>query len=125
MILNRSKPEERKGKILFINASQEFEKHPEVRRLNRLGEEHIRRIVEAYRRFEDVDGFARAVPLSEIKEKDYNLNITLYVFPREEEEEIELAKELEELHEIELREKEAIERALGYVRGILEVMRGG
>ena len=125
MILNRNKPEERKGKILFINASQELEKHPEVRRLNRLGEEHIRKIVEAYRRFEDVDGFARVVPLSEIKEKDYNLNVTLYVFPREEEEEIDLAKELEELHEIELREKEAIERALGYVRGILEVMGSG
>ncbi|RLG60471.1 SAM-dependent DNA methyltransferase [Candidatus Geothermarchaeota archaeon] len=125
MVLNRNKPEERRGKILFINASEEFEKHPEIRRLNRLGEEHIRKIVEAYRRFENVEGFARVVPLSEIREKDYNLNVTLYVFPREEEEEIDLAKELEELREIELREKEAIERALGYVREILEVMRSG
>lgn len=125
MVLNRDKPEERKNKILFINASQEFEKHPEIKRLNRLGEEHIRKIVEAYRRFEDVDGFARVVPLSEIREKDYNLNVTLYVFPREEEEEIDLAKELEELQEIELRERGAMERALGYVREILEVMGSG
>ncbi|RLG39977.1 MAG: SAM-dependent DNA methyltransferase, partial [Thermoproteota archaeon] len=125
MVLNRNKPEERKGKILFINASQEFEKHPEIRKLNRLGEEHIRKIVEAYRRFEDIDGFARVVPLSEIREKDYDLNVTLYVSLRKEEEEIDLAKELEELHEIELREKEAIEEALGYVREILEVMRSG
>ena len=125
MVLNRDKPEERRGKILFINASQEFERHPEIRRLNRLGEEHIRKIVDAYRRFEDVDGFARVVPLSEVRERDYNLNVTLYVFPRVEEEEIDLAKELEELQEIERREMEAVERALGYVREILEAMKGG
>jgi len=65
------------------------------------------------------------VPLSEVRERDYNLNVTLYVFPRVEEEEIDLAKELEELHEIERREKEAVERALGYVKEILEVMKGG
>ena len=125
MVLNRDKPEGRRGKILFINASQEFERHPEIRRLNRLGEEHIRKIVDAYRRFEDVDGFARVVPLSEVRERDYNLNVTLYVFPRVEEEEIDLAKELEELQEIERREKEAVERALGYVRERLEAMKGG
>ncbi len=38
VFLNKNKPEERKGKILFINASSEFEQHPEVRKLNRLDE---------------------------------------------------------------------------------------
>lgn len=49
MILNKNKPEERKGKILFINASLEFEKHPEVRRLNRLGRRILIRLLMSMR----------------------------------------------------------------------------
>jgi type I restriction enzyme M protein len=123
MILNRNKPRERRGKVLFINASEEYERHQEIRRLNRLGEGDIRRIVDAYKRFEDIDGFARVVPLREIREEDYNLNVSLYVFQMEEAEEIDLAKELEEFQEVERREAEAIERALRYIEEILEVMR--
>ncbi len=122
MILNRNKPEERKNKVLFINASQEYEKHPEIRRLNILGEKNIERIVDVYKNFKDVEGFAKVVPIEEIKEKDYNLNVTLYAFPVEEIEEIDLAEELKEFQEIEQREKEAIERAVRYVREILEVI---
>ena len=36
IIFNLHKPAERKGKVLFINASKEAEQHPEVRKLNRL-----------------------------------------------------------------------------------------
>ena len=125
MILNRSKSEKRRGKILFINASQEYERHPEIRRLNRLGEKHIERIVEAYRRFENVEGFARVVSLNEIKEKDYSLNVSLYIYPVEEEEQIDLAKELEEFQEIERREREVVENAIRYVREIIEVINSG
>ncbi|AEA47900.1 class I SAM-dependent DNA methyltransferase [Archaeoglobus veneficus] len=101
LIFNKQKPEERKSKVLFINASNEYEKHPEVRKLNRLGDEHIEKIVNAYREFKDVEGFCRVVSLDEIKENDYNLNVTLYVFPKEEVEEIDVAREWEELKAIE------------------------
>ncbi len=97
MVLNRNKPAPRKGKILFINASQEYEKHPDVRKLNRLGEKHIEKIVNAYKKFEELDGFSRIVEIEEIKENDHNLNVTLYVFPEEEVEEIDLAQEWKEL----------------------------
>ncbi len=100
MIFNRAKPEERKGKVLFINASREYEQHPEVRKLNRLGEKHIEKIVEAYRKFKEIEGFSRVVGIEEIKENDYNLNVTLYVFPMEEEEEIDVRAEWEELRKI-------------------------
>ena len=122
MILDRNKPEERRNKIIFINASQEYERHPEIRRLNRLGKRHISRIVEAYREFRDIEGFSRVVSLEEIKEKDYNLNVSLYVYPVEEEEQIDLAEELKEFQEIEKKEKEMVERAIRYVREIMEVM---
>jgi len=39
--------------------------------------------------------------IDEIKENDFNLNVTLYVFPKEEVEEIDVAKEWEELRAIE------------------------
>lgn len=101
LILNKSKPEQRKNKVLFINASQDYEQHPDVRKLNRLGEKHIEKLVDAYNKFEDAEGFSRAVDLKEIKENDYNLNVTLYVFPIEEVEEIDVDKEWRELKSIE------------------------
>jgi len=101
IIFNKNKPEERKNKVLFINASQEYEQHPEVRKLNRLGDEHIEKIAEAYQEFREIEGFSRIVSPDEIKENDFNLNVTLYVFPIEEVEEIDVGREWEELRKIE------------------------
>ena len=120
LIIDKNKPEERRGKILFINASQEFEGHPEVRRLNIIAEKNLKRIVDAYRQFGDIEGFARVVPIEEIRENDYNLNVTLYVYPEEEEEEIDLATELAEFQRIEAEEKEAVTKAISYVKEVLE-----
>jgi type I restriction enzyme M protein len=116
IILNKNKPKERKEKILFINASKEYEQHPEVRKLNRLGKEHINKIVNAYREFKDIEGFSKPIEIERIKENEYNLNVTLYVFPEEEAEEIDVAKEWKELARIE-RELEEVNRKLeGYLR---------
>ncbi len=115
IILNKNKPAERKDKALFINASQEFEQHPEVRKLNRLGDEHIKKIVQAYKEFTDRDGFSRAVSLEEIKENDYNLNVTLYVFPEEETEVIDTAQEWEALRKIEDELAEVERKIEGYL----------
>jgi len=97
IILNKNKLEERKEKVLFINASKEYQQHPEVRKLNRLGDEHIEKIVEAYREFKDTDGFSRIVSFKKIEENDYNLNVTLYVFPEEQVEKIDIFKEWQKL----------------------------
>ena len=101
LVFSKNKSEKRKGKILFINASREYEQHPEVRKLNRLGDEHIEKIAKAYKDFSETDGFSRAVGIDEIKENDFNLNVTLYVFPEEETEEIDVAEEWKELRRIE------------------------
>ena len=114
--INKQKPEERKGKILFINASNEFEKHPEVRKLNRLGEKHIEKIVKAYKEFKDGDEFSRVISLDEIRENNYNLNVTLYVFPQEEVEEIDVAKEWSELKRIEEEIAKIEEKIEGYLK---------
>jgi len=51
VIFNKNKPEERKKKFLFINASQEYEQHSDVRKLNKLGDKNIEKIVGVYRDF--------------------------------------------------------------------------
>jgi type I restriction enzyme M protein len=71
-----SKPLAGRGKVLFINADQDYR---EGRAQNYLEPEHIEKIVSAYRAFEDVPGFARLVTRDELAENDDNLNIRRYV----------------------------------------------
>lgn len=97
IILNKNKEQKRQGKIFFINASNEFEKHPEVRKLNKLSDDNIKKIVSAYKEYRNEEGFSRAVEKKEIEENEYNLNVTLYVYPEEEIEEIDVMQEWKEL----------------------------
>lgn len=71
-----SKPRDRAGKVLFINADRDYR---EGRAQNYLEPEHIEKIVSAYHAFEDVPGFVRRVSRSELAENDDNLNIRRYV----------------------------------------------
>ncbi len=118
IIFNKQKSEERRRKIIFINASQEYEKHPDVRKLNILSEKNIERIVNAYRNFKDDDGFARVVEIQEIRDNDYNLNVTLYAFPEIEEEEIDVEKEWEEIRKIDEEMREINSRIEKYLEVI-------
>ncbi|MEM0098464.1 MAG: N-6 DNA methylase, partial [Thermoplasmata archaeon] len=120
ILFNKVKPSERKGKVLFINASQEYKKHPEVRKLNSLSDENIRRIVEAYKNFRDVEDFAKVVSLDEVRANSYNLNVTLYVVPAEKGEEIDIFKEFEELKALEVEKDEIIAKLEEYIQKIKE-----
>ncbi|RLE00471.1 MAG: SAM-dependent DNA methyltransferase, partial [Candidatus Aminicenantes bacterium] len=63
------------------------------------------------------DGFSRVVEIEKIKkENDYNLNVTLYVFPEEEVEEIDVAEEWEEVLEIDEEIKKVTEKLEGYLK---------
>jgi len=84
--------------ILFIDASQHFEK---VKNRNVLKDADVARVVEAYRTREEQDRFARPVPLAEIAANDFNLNIPRYVDTSEPEEEIDLEAVAAELEAIE------------------------
>lgn len=71
-----SKPGERKGKVLFINADRDYR---EGRAQNYLEPEHVEKIVSAYRTFGDVPAFARVVSREELAENSDTLNIRRYV----------------------------------------------
>ncbi|NOQ64359.1 MAG: N-6 DNA methylase [Methyloprofundus sp.] len=62
--------------VLFVNADREYK---EGKAQNFLRAEDIDKIVHAYRKGEDIPGYARCVPKSEIAAEDYNCNIRRYV----------------------------------------------
>lgn len=104
LVFNKYKDKERRNKVLFINASEEYDKHPSVRKLNILPKQSIKKIAEHYHEFKESEHFTRIVDLEEIKKNDFNLNVSLYVAPKVEEEEIDLREELKVIQE--LRQKE-------------------
>jgi type I restriction enzyme M protein len=120
MIFNKNKPAERRNKNLFINASNEFIPHPSVRRLNSLSKGNIKKIVGIYQKFVKEAGFSRVVDKREVAENDYNLNVTLYVMPTEEREEINVAKEFSELRRIEEKREKLNEKLKEILQRIVE-----
>ena len=84
--------------ILFIDASQHYEK---VKTQNVLLEEHLDKIINTYRAYchseqseesqANINKYSYVATLNEVKENDYNLNIPRYVDTFEEEEPIDLA----------------------------------
>ena len=75
---NPNKPADRRGRVLFINADAEFHAG---RAQNYLRPEHVEKVVSTFDRYQDIPGYARAVPLAEIsgEANDFNLNIRRYV----------------------------------------------
>ncbi len=125
IIFNQHKPTERKGKVLFINASKEAEQHPEVRKLNRLGNANIKKIADAYRNFNEEKGFSRVVPFEEIeKQNDSNLNVTLYVMQEDENEGINIAQEYTELKELEKQRQEVANKLEQYILELTRAIGG-
>lgn len=82
LICRTSKPHDHKGQILFINAVNEVERKNAQ---SYLEEGHIRKIAQAFEKYETVEGFARKVNIEDVEHNDYSLNISLYVKPKSEE----------------------------------------
>ena len=80
--------------VLFINASEHYEKG---KRQNRLLPEHIDKIVSTYQFRKEEEGYSRRVSMEEIEANDFNLNISRYVSTAKPEEEIDLGAVNKEL----------------------------
>jgi type I restriction enzyme M protein len=99
--------------VLVINASEEYEKG---KRQNRLNPSHIKKIIATYQNRRPEQGYARLVPMSEIEENGYNLNISRYVSLTKQEKEIDLAEVHQRLVDIDKRAAEARKRHNGFLR---------
>ncbi|SUM02434.1 type I restriction-modification system methyltransferase subunit [Staphylococcus devriesei] len=83
--------------VLFIDASNEFEKG---KNQNHLTDEQVEKILETYKNRETIDKYSYTASLKEIEENDYNLNIPRYVDTFEEEEPIDLEEVQQDLNQI-------------------------
>jgi type I restriction enzyme M protein len=75
------------NKVLFIDASREYQND---KNQNRLRQADIDKIVATYQTRETIDKYAYLASFEEIKENDFNLNIPRYVDTFEEEQEIDI-----------------------------------
>lgn len=73
--------------VLFINASEHFEKG---KRQNQLLPEHIDKIIDTYQFRKEEERYSRRVSMEKIEKNDYNLNISRYVSTAKPEEQIDL-----------------------------------
>ena len=75
LIINKQKPDERKGKVLFINGELEYQ---EGKNQNKLRDSDISHIMDVYDAYEDERRYSKVVDMQDIRENDYNLNIRRY-----------------------------------------------
>ena len=75
LIINKKKPDERKGKVLFINGELEFQ---DGKNQNKLRDTDIQHILDVYDAFEDTRRYSKVVDMQDMRENDYNLNIRRY-----------------------------------------------
>lgn len=99
--------------VLFINAAECFDKD---KRQNTLSDNHINKIVDTYRDRTEEERFSRCVSLKEIRDNDYNLNITRYVSLAQEEVRIDLAENHQQLVGIEKSIKESKDKLNVYLK---------
>ena len=98
--------------VLFINASEHYEKGKRQNRLRdgKGGETNdIQKIVETYQHRNEEPRYSRRVSMEEIEKNDYNLNISRYVSTATDEEKIDLQAVNAALKEIEKRAAKAAE----------------
>lgn len=102
-ILVFKKCRENPDDILFIDASNDFEK---VKTQNILRESHINKLVDTFRNRSAIEKYSHLASIKEIAENDYNLNIPRYVDTYEEEEEIDIYAVMKDIKALEAKRAE-------------------
>jgi type I restriction enzyme M protein len=113
LILRKTKPAERRGKILIVNGAEQF---ADGKNQNHLSEANVATLAKAYLEFTDVERLARVVPAAELEANDFNLNISRYVHLGTEAEEVDVAAEVEKLVALQAERDEAEARMMVFLR---------
>lgn len=112
-IINKSKTEAQKGKVIIIDASNDYK---DGKNQNELLTEHIEKVVKAYDGATDEDKYMRIVPLEEIADNDYNLNISRYIDTSEPEPEVDLEAIQQKLAALEAQEADIDKKLAGFLK---------
>ncbi len=115
IIFNKNKPETHRNKILIIDAEKDFE---EGKNQNRLRKKDIEKIVSAYEGYRNIEKYAKVVPLKEIEENGFNLNVRRYVENGDVEEIVDVKSAWKELKEIEKERDIADKKVDNYLKDL-------
>jgi type I restriction enzyme M protein len=110
LVFKRNKTD---NKVLFIDASREYQND---KNQNRLRQADIDKIVATYQTRETIDKYAYLASFEEIKENDFNLNIPRYVDTFEEEQEIDINAVQQEITKLENELVEVKQEMAGYLK---------
>jgi len=113
VLFNDNKPENRKGKILVIDASKDY---LDAKNQNFLRQEDIDRTAAAFDSFETVERYCTVADMEEIEENDYNLNISRFVDTTESEEPVDISEVLESLKKLESERKDVQSKMDDYLK---------
>lgn len=114
MVLKKGKKD---NKVLFIDATNEFIKETNN---NRLTEDNIKNIVDAYVKREDQKYFCKLVSYNEISDQSFNLSVSSYVEAKDTREKIDIVKLNAEIKEIVEREqvlRDEIDKIIAEIEG--------
>jgi type I restriction enzyme M protein len=114
MVLKKSKKD---NSTLFIDASKEFVK---ATNNNKLTQENIETILNAFKGRKDIEYVAKLVPNSEIAEQDYNLSVSTYVEKEDTREKIDITALNAEIKRIVAKEqalREEIDKIIAEIEG--------
>ncbi len=115
IIINKSKAENLKNKVVFIDSSSEYK---DGKNQNTLTAENIKKIINSYDGLEDKSKFMRVVDMSEVAENDYNLNISRYIDTSEDEVIIDIKATMQYLTDLESKEQEIDGKLNGYLKSL-------
>ena len=113
IIFNKKKLKERKNKILFINAENDFQAG---KNQNSLRKEDINKIVSTFEKYEEADGYSTVAAIEDIESKDFNLSVNVYVANMEEEEEIDVSEAWDNLRELEKKQAAADRKVAKFIK---------
>lgn len=99
--------------VLFVDASKDFDKEGTQ---NVLTDEHVDKIVSAYRQRINIDRYSYVATMDEIAENDYNLNIPRYVDTFEADPRVDIAQVAKEIKEIDEQLSEADQQIADFCR---------
>jgi type I restriction enzyme M protein len=103
IVLNKTKPKSRAGKIFLLNASRDFTKGDPK---NYLPEEAVTHIASAFVEWEEIEKYSRIVTVEEIAKNDFNISPSRYINTGAAEEYRPLAEIMDELEALDEEAKE-------------------
>jgi type I restriction enzyme M protein len=115
IIINKSKADNLKNKVVFIDASSEYK---DGKNQNTIMPENIKKIVAGYDGLTDIDKFMRVIDMKEIAGNDYNLNISRYIDTSSEEVIIDIKATMEDISKLEAKEQEIDSKLNGYLKSL-------